>query len=270
MLNPLRQNSHSSPCPFPSTWHSFSCGPLHTTAEPARDTPPPPAQIDSSSAPPQWIKPSHNRHKPCRVQEMRSMLHTTGGRRPDLPLRLPLLLLLCFCLIKSSAAAATSRICNGGYRATCLAFAPVFPTSAKTWYRPTRCSSNPAVCSPLCPRLPSSRDGVVRHATKGNKKNRTSRRRKSDDDDEDCDSDSEECQAPRVSSQINIPVRRQIAFVKQMKKLMKAEERPKEVAKKARRKKDPTQREAISGDYARFDQSMCSTYLLVDGYNVIK
>ena len=55
-----------------------------------------------------------------------------------------------------------------------------------------------------------------------------------------------------------------------MKKLMKAEERPKEVAKKARRKKDPTQREAISGDYAPFDQTMCSTYLLVDGYNVIK
>ena len=59
-------------------------------------------------------------------------------------------------------------------------------------------------------------------------------------------------------------------FVKQMKKLIKAEERPKEVAKKARRKKDPTQREAISGDYAPFDQAMCSTYLLVDGYNVIK
>jgi len=110
---------------------------------------------------------------------------------------------------------------------------------------------------------------VVRYATKGNKKNRTSRRRKSDDD-EDCDSESDECRAPRVSSQINIPVRRQIAFVKQMKKLMKAEERPKEVAKKARRKKDPTQREAISGDYAPFDQAMCSTYLLVDGYNVIK
>ena len=176
-------------------------------------------------------------------------MHTHGCRRSDLPLRLPLLLLLLFgfCL-KNSTAAATSRMRNEGHRTTCLAFAPVSPASTKTWYRPTR---------------------VVRFATKGNKKNRTSRRRKSDDD-EDCDSDSDECQAPRVSSQINIPVRRQIAFVKQMKKLMKAEERPKEVAQKARRKKDPTQREAISGDYARFDQSMCSTYLLVDGYNVIK
>jgi hypothetical protein len=109
---------------------------------------------------------------------------------------------------------------------------------------------------------------VVRYGTKGKKKNRTSRRRKSDDG-EYCE-DSDECEAPRVSSQINIPVRRQIAFVKQMKKLMKAEERPKEVAKKVRRKKDLTQREVISGDYARFDQAMCSTYLLVDGYNVIK
>ncbi len=185
-----------------------------------------------------------------------------------LPLTVLLLPLLSLCFLKCFAAAATSRPRIGEYRGPSLAFTTVFTASVNTWCRSIQRSSQPAVCS-TCPLLPcNSRDGVVRYGTKGKKKNRTSRRRKSDDG-EYCE-DSDECEAPRVSSQINIPVRRQIAFVKQMKKLMKAEERPKEVAKKVRRKKDLTQREVISGDYARFDQAMCSTYLLVDGYNVIK
>jgi hypothetical protein len=78
-------------------------------------------------------------------------------------------------------------------------------------------------------------------------------------------------EAPRVSSQINIPVRRQIAFVKQMKKLMKAEDRPATPPpKKARRKKTGTQKAALASDYPAFDPALCTTYLLVDGYNVIK
>ncbi|TFJ84327.1 hypothetical protein NSK_004318 [Nannochloropsis salina CCMP1776] len=55
-----------------------------------------------------------------------------------------------------------------------------------------------------------------------------------------------------------------------MKKIVKEEERPNTaVTKKARKKKDLGQREAIASDYASFKPSLCTTYLLVDGYNVI-
>ena len=114
-------------------------------------------------------------------------------------------------------------------------------------------------------------------AAKG-KKQKTSRRgRKESSRDEDDGEggnsmDGDDDVAPRVSSQINIPVRRQIAFVKQMKKLMKEEERPNVVTgkSKARKKKALTQREAIAADYPSFNPALCTTYLLVDGYNVIK
>ncbi len=114
------------------------------------------------------------------------------------------------------------------------------------------------------------------YAAKGGKKHKTSRKRTGSADPEDEDDGSgggggDDGEAPRVSSQINIPVRRQIAFVKQMKKLMKQEDRPNApVGKKARKKKDPTQRPVVPADYASFDPSMCTNYLLVDGYNVIK
>lgn len=111
-------------------------------------------------------------------------------------------------------------------------------------------------------------------AAKG-KKQKTSRRgRKESSGDEDGGNsmDGDDDVAPRVSSQINIPVRRQIAFAKQMKKLMKEEERPNVVTgkSKARKKKALTQREAIAADYPSFNPALCTTYLLVDGYNVIK
>lgn len=109
------------------------------------------------------------------------------------------------------------------------------------------------------------------YAAKGGKKHKTSRKRTGSADQEDEDDGGDYGVAPRVSSQINIPVRRQIAFVKQMKKLMKQEDRPSApVGKKARKKKDPTQRPVVPADYASFDPSMCTNYLLVDGYNVIK
>ncbi len=74
-----------------------------------------------------------------------------------------------------------------------------------------------------------------------------------------------------MSSQINVPVRRQIAWVKHMKKLMKEEDRPAAAPpKKARRKKAGTQKAALASDYPAFNPSLCTTYLLVDGYNVIK
>lgn len=91
------------------------------------------------------------------------------------------------------------------------------------------------------------------------------------DGDDEAGAPAADLEAPRVSSQINIPVRRQIAFVKQMKKLMKEDDRPAAPPpKKARKKKTGAQKAAIPSDYAPFDLSLCTTYLLVDGYNVIK
>lgn len=121
--------------------------------------------------------------------------------------------------------------------------------------------------------------GIVGLWAKRDKKLKPSSRRRRDDsgsdggeagggggDEEGLDGPS----APRVSSQINIPVRRQIAFVKQMKKLMKTEDRPATPPpKKARKKKTGVQRAAIASDYPEFDPSLCTTFLLVDGYNVI-
>lgn len=120
-----------------------------------------------------------------------------------------------------------------------------------------------------------TRQQVACFASRASKKRRVSGRiRKESADNERNDEGGihrDQQDAPRVSSQINIPVRRQIAFVKQMKKIVKEEERPNTaVTKKARKKKDLGQREAIASDYASFKPSLCTTYLLVDGYNVIK
>jgi hypothetical protein len=177
-------------------------------------------------------------------------------RRSSSPLRLPLLLFLLFFLAASSAPPAPAPAAASPAPPACAAFVP----------------------GPLLP-SPSIRAwaGATGLAAKRDKKSKpsSSRRRpgKSSSSEEEGEEGgaSEEGEAPRVSSQINIPVRRQIAFVKQMKKLMQQDDRPATPPpKKARKKKTGAQRAAIASDYPAFDPSLCTTYLLVDGYNVIK
>lgn len=184
--------------------------------------------------------------------------HVSGGRRA-LSNAVRSLLLLCALWLLAYVAAATAAAAPrvGGRHSTAAAAFVLRPPPRRG-----------AAAGPLW-------------AKRDKKPKPSSRRRRDDDGAGGADDDDDGAGAgaggeegeytPRVSSQINIPVRRQIAFARQMKKLMKAEERPgpAQPPKKVRKKKSGTQKPALASDYPAFDPNLCTTYLLVDGYNVI-
>jgi len=76
-----------------------------------------------------------------------------------------------------------------------------------------------------------------------------------------------------VSSNINIPVKRQIRAVRAMKEMMKKSS-SKQVGQKNtyKGKKSEVQRAALASDHAYWEEDLRlpQTVLLVDGYNIIK